>query len=89
MKILTERQIEDAVFNGERFVASNKRGAGRRAIAQAQLDQDKIDGKAECLARVKEIVEAYEHMLDGVGKGEDDFKKSDWDYLQALKEELK
>jgi len=36
-------------------------------------------------AVAREIISAYDDMLDGMGKGQDDFKKSDWDYVQSLK----
>ena len=34
----------------------------------------------------KQIIEAYDAMLDGMGLGKNNFKKSDWDYVQSLKE---
>ena len=40
----------------------------------------------ECQETIKGIVEAYDNMLDGMGLGRNNFKKSDWDYVQSLKD---
>ncbi len=32
-----------------------------------------------------EVADAYEGLLDGMGLGIDNFKKSDWDYVQEIR----
>lgn len=40
------------------------------------------EGRAEV---AREICEAYGDMFDGMGMGKCNFKKSDWEYIEALK----
>lgn len=43
---------------------------------------------AECQARIEALIDAYESMLDGMGLGKGNFKKSDWEYKESLKARL-
>ena len=39
-------------------------------------------------AAMERVIQVYDNMLDGMGYGEGNFKKSDWDAVEALKSEL-
>jgi len=52
---------------------------------------DKLATQIDALyqKRIEQVFEAYDNMLDGMGLGRDNFKVSDWDYVQSLKAKIK
>jgi hypothetical protein len=54
------------------------------AYNDGKTDQLLADQKAHA-GMTKELIDAYEGMLDGMGLGQDNFKASDWQNVQDLK----
>jgi len=90
MKILTNDQINDKLeqIQPEGFDWTDPTDTELvkfRALLQSQLDQD----KAEHICKMEELASAYDSMIDNMGMGIDNFKQSDWNYVQNLIKALK
>ena len=90
MKILTNDQINDKLeqIQPEGFDWTDPTDTELvkfRALLQAQADQD----KAEHICKMEELASAYDSMIDNMGMGIDNFKQSDWNYVQNLIKALK
>jgi len=62
----------------------NKKQGLHRLAEMASETQHAKDQK-----QIEQVFEAYDNMLDGMGLGRDNFKVSDWDYVQSLKAKIK
>jgi len=77
---------EDTRIRGENLTPFIfKKGGYRTPFSIAEKVAQAQDAKTAKLV-AEEIFEAYDDMLESMGKGKDNFKKSDWEYVQALKD---